>query len=64
MSARMMVFVCDTAEQVIEAQTFLQGSGFSNITEESVTDFGYDAKKFSKGLADGAAKKFVVIGRA
>lgn len=62
---KMAIFVCDTAEQVVAAHAYLAEIGYSNasISEESVTDFSYDAKKYSKGLADGASKKFVVIGR-
>lgn len=65
MTAKMAIFVCDTAEQVVSAHAYLAENGYSgaNISEESVTEFSYDAKTFSKGTTDLASKKFVVIGR-
>jgi hypothetical protein len=63
MTSKMAVLVCDTVEKAAEAQGFLRGRGYSDITTSQVATFNYDAATYDGGTSDTADNKFVVIGK-
>lgn len=65
MTTQVVIFVCDDAIKAGAAVEVLTKGGFtaSQIAQDTVTNFTYDAQTYSGGVNDGAANKIVVTGR-